>query len=116
MKGKTTWLSAILACALPLSAAAIDLKPMQAHTVYLDQQTAVIYYTGVNGEYEVVTTVATNDGSGVPTRFVAKLVAGERQTLSFADPARTIIEMIGSENLVSIYYRAAPQQHISVLE
>ena len=106
MKRKPTLTLAFLATTVPFAATALDLKPMQAYTVQLNEQTAVIYYTEVNGKYEVVTTVASNDGSGVPTRFIATLASGERYTLSFADSAKTIIDMVGTESLVSIQNRS----------
>lgn len=39
------------------------LKPLQAHTVQMEDYTAVVYYTvAENGEYIVVTTIAPNAG------------------------------------------------------
>jgi hypothetical protein len=83
---KTTALAvaALVAIAgLPFTAAAEELAPIQAGTYVLGNQTASVFYVEKGAEYEVVTTIAPNYGSGgVPVRFVGWLAPGQRQTVS----------------------------------
>lgn len=94
--------SAVLAVALPLSAHAVDLKPMQAHTVELGEQTAVVYYTETGDDIEVVITLAANDGSGVPVRYTSTLAIDACATLSLADARRSAITIARSAGVVSV--------------
>ena len=76
-------LSLLLGAAMPVTAAAADLAPLEAGTFILGTHTASVYYT-VNGtSYEVVTTIAPTDGApGSPTRLIASLLPGQKQTVA----------------------------------
>ena len=100
MRTRNTLFAAALVATASITATAADLKPMQAYTVDLGEQTAVVYYTEVNGQFEVVTTVATNDGSGVPTRYVTTLEPGQASTVSIANARQTVLTVSRHANTV----------------
>jgi hypothetical protein len=67
----------------PLAAQADTLMAGQARTTALADCYANIYYTEVEGAYEVVTTVAPGpDDGGRPMRFVSRLRDGDSQEIS----------------------------------
>ena len=80
---KTLVLALALAAA-PLAAAQADtLTAGQAKTRALGDWSASIYYTDIEGTYEVVVTVAPGpDERGRPLRFVSGLLDGEHQQIS----------------------------------
>lgn len=88
-----TLISSLIVATLPLAAGAANLNPLQAHIVTLDNQTAVIYYTETDGRYEVVTTIASNDGNGTPIRHIASVAPGEKYTLAFENNGRSVLTM-----------------------
>jgi len=76
-------LVAVLAAAPMTASNAEILPPGQAKTTPLADCYANVYYTVVEGAYQVVTTVAPDaEHGGRPMRFVSRLGDGERQEIS----------------------------------
>jgi hypothetical protein len=82
MKTILSAMSLMLAAALPATADASDLKPLEAGTFVLGKQTVSIYYTVSGDTYQVVTTIASDDASGAPVRFVGFLQPGQKALIS----------------------------------
>jgi hypothetical protein len=72
----------VLGSVMPFVAGASELKPMQAGTFVLGQQTASVYYTQSGDAFEVVTTIGPTDGSGAPVRVTGFLMPGQKQMVS----------------------------------
>jgi len=111
MEKRFNWLFAAPIVLLPLAAIAEDIKPLSAHTLHLGAKTAVIYYTVVPGGYEVVTTMAANDGSDMPVRFVTELAPGEQAYLLLADAMQTTVKLSGKSNAVAIDMSGSQHQY-----
>lgn len=98
---------ALALAAAPLFAAQADtLSAGQAKTTALADCYANIYYTEVEGTYEVVITVAPDpDHGGRPLRFVGRLANGESQEISiggFGENTRlTILKVSRASDQVS---------------
>jgi hypothetical protein len=72
----------VLGSVMPFVAGASELKPMQAGTFVLGDQTASVYYTQSGDTFEVVTTIGPTDGSSAPVRLVGFLLPGQKQKVS----------------------------------
>jgi hypothetical protein len=81
MSKSSTALSAMVALTLSYPAAAAELAPLQAGTFRLGIHIASVFYTAQGEHYDVVTTIAPEQG-GAPMRFVASLEAGQSQSVS----------------------------------
>ena len=89
MAKPTILVSALIASALPLAVAAQDLEPLQASAFNLGEQSAVVYYTENNNNYEVVTTIGPNqEGMGAPTRHVVNVAPGQSYNIEFGSNDR----------------------------
>ena len=64
----------VLGSVMPFAAGASELKPLQAGTFVLGDQTASVYYTQSGDTFEVVTTIGPTDGSGAPVRVTGFLL------------------------------------------
>jgi hypothetical protein len=103
---KSLALALTLAAAPLFTAQADTLTAGQAQTTALADCYANIYYTEVEGTYEVVITVApAPDHGGHPMRFVSRLTNGQSQEISiggFAENTRlTILKVSRSSDQVS---------------
>ncbi|MFO1349855.1 MAG: hypothetical protein U1F68_03905 [Gammaproteobacteria bacterium] len=96
------WVSLLSALVFPLAASAVELQPMQAHTVDLGGQTAVIYYTEAKGNYEVVTTVAANEGEGLAMRYVTTVAPGGHAALMLANGYQAVVDVVDQAGLVTV--------------
>ncbi len=72
----------VLGSVMPFAAGASELKPLQAGTFVLGDQTASVYYTQSGDTFEVVTTIGPTDGSGAPVRLSGFLLPGQKQMVS----------------------------------
>ena len=72
----------VLGSVMPFVAGASELKPMQAGTFVLGDQTASVFYTQSGDAFEVVTTIGPTDGSGAPVRLTGFLLPGQKQMVS----------------------------------
>jgi hypothetical protein len=72
----------VLGSVTPFAAGASELKPLQAGTFVLGDQTASVYYTQSGDTFEVVTTIGPTDGSGAPVRVTGFLLPGQKQMVS----------------------------------
>jgi hypothetical protein len=72
----------VLGSVTPFVAGAAELKPMQAGTFVLGDQTASVYYTQSGDVFEVVTTIGPTSGSGAPVRMTGFLLPGQKQMVS----------------------------------
>jgi hypothetical protein len=99
-------LSAMAALTLSSAVMAADLAIMQAGTFVLGDHVASVYYTARGEHYDVVTTIAPEQGrGGAPVRFVASLEAGESQTVSVGGfgataPAHALRLAHGGDHLI----------------
>jgi hypothetical protein len=104
MKATLSALSLLMATALPLTAAASELKPLQAGTFVLANHTVSVYYTVSGDSYEVVTTIVP-DADGAPVRFVGSLPPGQKQIVSVGAVGTTsspeMLELIHRGDLLS---------------
>jgi hypothetical protein len=83
MKTCLSVMSLALAIVTPIAADASELKPLEAGTFLLGSQSVSIYYTVSGDTYEVVATVAAENGtSGAPIRFVGFLQPGQTALIS----------------------------------
>jgi len=79
-------LALLLCVTTPLAAQAETLTVGQAKTAAISDHYANVYYTVVEGAYEVVITLAPHpDASGRPMRFVSRLADGDSQKISLGD-------------------------------
>jgi len=87
-----------LLCTVPVAAviaaapaaAASELKPLQAGTFVLGNQSVSVYYTVSGDIYEVVATIAPdNGGSGAPIRLVGWLQPGQKALVSTGEFGKT---------------------------
>jgi len=85
----------------------VELKPMQAHTVTLENYTAVVYYTVMtNGQFQVTTTIGPNVGyEGAMTQQQAVIKPGQSFSMSMntgvqGEPATAIRFSAESNTLV----------------
>lgn len=86
MKKSPIALSVLAGLALPCAALAGEVEPLDAEILALGNHTAAVYYTTLDGRYEVVTTIAPNDvPEGAPMRFTGSLGIGEKQTISVGE-------------------------------
>lgn len=85
MKTTIATSSALVALSLAFGAAAAErtLEPLQAYPLGNDDRPTVLYYTGNEAGYEVVTTWI--DDQGVQMRHIAYLDRGQRYTLSLIE-------------------------------
>jgi hypothetical protein len=90
--------AAVLGGVMPVVAGAAELKPMQAGTFVLRDQTASVYYTQSGDTFEVVTTIGPTDGSGAPVRLTGFLLPGQKQMVS-----------------IGAYGRATPPQELELV-
>jgi len=82
MKSILSALTMAAAVALPVTAGASELEPLQAGTFVLGEQTVSIFYTVHGDAYEVVTTIAPSNASGSPVRYVGFLKPGQEAFVS----------------------------------
>jgi hypothetical protein len=76
-------LAGIVGLSFATMARAGELQPAQANVTSLGDATVVTYYTaGADGFDLVATAQADEDGSGVPLRFMATLMPGQRVVIS----------------------------------
>jgi hypothetical protein len=98
-RGEVMKRAVVVGCAsaiLALGAAqAAEIAPMDAHSVRLGDVTGVAYYMITDDGYELVATVASEQGT--PIRFVATLQDGQKTTL-------TVPRGVG-ESFLSIEFR-----------
>jgi hypothetical protein len=109
MKTTLSALSLALAAALPVGAAASELKPMQAGTFVLGAQSVSVYYVQSGDDFEVVTTIAPNGGtSGAPIRFVGFLEPGQKALVSAGQFGSTAapdtLQLVHQGDLLSATY------------
>ncbi len=73
---------AFVAYGFSIAVAAQDLEPLQASAFNLGKQSAVVFYTEKNNDYEVVTTISPNLGSiGAPIRHITTVVPGQSYSI-----------------------------------
>jgi hypothetical protein len=106
MKSVLSAVSLALATAMPLSANASELKPMEAGTFLLGAQSVSIYYVPSGDTYEVVATIAPDAGvPGTPIRFVGFLQPGQKAVISTGQfdttAAPDILELVHEGGLLS---------------
>jgi hypothetical protein len=80
--GRFSAVALVLGSVMPFAAGASELKPMQAGTFVLGDQTASVFYTQSGDVFEVVTTIGPTDGSGAPVRLTGFLLPGQKQMVS----------------------------------
>jgi hypothetical protein len=106
MRATISALALALATALPGTANAEDLKPLQAGTFVLGDHTVSVFYTVSGDTYEVVTTIVPDaETSGAPIRFVGFLPPDQKQVVSVGSFATTsgpeTLELIHQGDLLS---------------
>jgi hypothetical protein len=72
----------MLGIAMPFVAEASELKPLEAGTFVLGDQTVSVHYTVTGSTFQVVATIAPSDASGAPLRLVGFLRPGQKQLVS----------------------------------
>jgi hypothetical protein len=107
-------LSLLLGVAMPFTAAAADLAPLEAGTFILGTHTASVYYTVEGTSYNIVTTIApSHNAPGGPARFATSLLPGQKHTVAVgafgtgAAPA-AVLEVVRTGDTLSA--RSLPAQ------
>jgi hypothetical protein len=106
MKSILSAVSLAVATTMPLTADALELKPLQAGTFMLGAQSVSIYYVASGDTYEVVATIAPDAGApGTPIRFVGFLQPGQKALVSAGEFGTTTapetLELVHQGDLLS---------------
>jgi hypothetical protein len=91
---RSALLTLLIALSIPSLASADTLAAEQARTILLQDQSAVVFYTQTPAGHEVVTTIATSEGTTAPVRLVSTLADGQSVTVEVAGPAGTAADRL----------------------
>ena len=97
--------SLVLVTGILMSAGAVagELNAGHAYSVSHGDQTIVTYYTETaDNNYQVVTTIGSNDENTPAVRYQATLLPGQQQQINFANADDSVLTIRRDENNVSV--------------